>query len=276
MGDLLGPVLVDDVVVGHGERVRVDEVDLVLPRPGLAFRALHGDPGAMHAVADLADQRLVVRGRQDVVVEDVRRRGREEAVLLRVCVLVALTEDVELELGAEHRLEAELPRTLDLALEHLPGRGRRRGSVVVLEVAEDERRAVEPREPAQRRHVGACTQVAVAGVPVGEGVPGHRIHLHVEGEQVGAALDPMGRDVVLDEVRAVDALADQTPLHVGEGHDHGVDRVVSHRGLELVEGQHPRDLRRSRSAARTRRAPSGYPVRAAGTPTNVRGFSGDA
>src|SRR5262249_31785621 len=58
--DLLGAVLVDDVIVGHAQRIGVPEVDLVLARPGLPLRALDGDPGALHAVANLADEALVV------------------------------------------------------------------------------------------------------------------------------------------------------------------------------------------------------------------------
>jgi hypothetical protein len=54
MRDLLGAVLVDRMVVRHRERVRVAEVDLLLARPGLALGALHGDPGSVHEVADLA------------------------------------------------------------------------------------------------------------------------------------------------------------------------------------------------------------------------------
>ena len=40
---------------------------------------------------------------------------------------------------------------------------------------------------------------------------------------------------MLEEEVAVQALAEQPPLHVGEGDDDGVERVV---GAELVEGQH--------------------------------------
>src|SRR5947208_11923553 len=71
---LLGAVLVDRVTVGGRQRVGEAEVDLVLPGPGLALRAFDWYAGGLHAVADLADQRLVVGGREHVVVEDVRDR----------------------------------------------------------------------------------------------------------------------------------------------------------------------------------------------------------
>ena len=79
----------------------------MLARPGLALRGLDLDPGALHPVADLADQRLVVGRGEDVVVEDVRHRRRQVAVVLRVRLRVRLLEEVELELGADHRREAE-------------------------------------------------------------------------------------------------------------------------------------------------------------------------
>ena len=44
--DLLGAVLVDDVVVGGPHRVRVAEVDLVLAWPGLALRVLDDETRA--------------------------------------------------------------------------------------------------------------------------------------------------------------------------------------------------------------------------------------
>src|SRR5437764_1241140 len=82
--DLLGTVLVDDVVVGHRQRIGVAEVDLLLPRPRLALRCLDVDARAVHPVADLPEQRLVVARGEDVVVEDVRNRGREVVVALAV------------------------------------------------------------------------------------------------------------------------------------------------------------------------------------------------
>src|SRR5579871_5653472 len=56
-GDLLGAVLVDGVTVGHLQRVGVVQVDLVLAEPPLAFGGEDRDAGAVHARADLADNR---------------------------------------------------------------------------------------------------------------------------------------------------------------------------------------------------------------------------
>ena len=130
--DLLGAVLVDDVVVGHRQRVGEAEVDLLLARPRLALRRLDAHPGGLHPVPDLAQEGLVVGRREDVVVEDVRHRRRQPGVLLGVRLLERLAEEIELELAAHHRRQAECRRPLHLRLQHLPRRrlrpASRRGS----------------------------------------------------------------------------------------------------------------------------------------------------
>ena len=163
--DLLGAVLVDHVVVGHPQRVGVAEVDLLLPRPRLALRALDRDARRLHPVADLADQALVVGRREDRVVEDVGHRRRQVAVVLGVRLGVALLQQVELELGADHRLEPRRPRPRDLRREHLPRRGDDRRAVLPGHVAEHERRSRQPRDPPQRVEVGLQVEVAVAALP---------------------------------------------------------------------------------------------------------------
>ena len=126
--DLLEPGLVDDVVVGGAQRVAEAEVDLVLAGPRLALRGLDDHPGRLHRRPHRAEERLVEARREDVVVEDVRHRGREVVVVLRVRLEVGLAEEEELELRAEHRLEAELARLLDLRLQHLARRRARPAS----------------------------------------------------------------------------------------------------------------------------------------------------
>ena len=233
--DLLRAVLVDDVVVGHRQRVGVAEVDLLLAGPRLALRGLDADARAVHPVADLAQQRLVVGRREDVVVEDVRHRRRQVAVALRVRLLVRLAQQVELELRADHHVEPERARPLDLRAQHLARRRTHRRAVVPLDVAEDERRRLEPRDPPQRRQIRRQVEVAVPALPRRELVARHRVHLHVEREQVVAALGAVPVLDLLEEEVSVQALAEQPPLHVGERHDHRVDRLIR---AQLLERQH--------------------------------------
>ena len=104
-------------------------------------------------------------------------------------------------------MKPERLRPLHLRAQHLPRRRRDGRAVVPADVAEDERRRLEPRDPPQRRQVGLQREVAVAALPARDRVAGDRIHLHLEREQVVAALDRVPRADLLDEELAVEPLA---------------------------------------------------------------------
>ena len=236
-GDLLDAVLVDRVAVRGGDGVRVAGVDLVLPVPGLALGELDRDACAVHATADRPEVALVHRGGEDVVVEDVGDRRGEVLEVLLPGLRVALLVEVELELGGGVGREAHLPRTLVHGDQDLAGRGDHRGAVVIDDVGENQRGAVEPRDPPQSRHVRGDPEVPVAVLPVRHLVAGQRLHVHVEREQVVAALHPVP-DHLVEEVLDLDALAEQPALHVREGGDDGVDRALLGLIAEIVEGEH--------------------------------------
>ena len=121
------------------------------------------------------------------------------------------------------------------------GARRNRDQVVgprVLEIAEDESGAVEPGGGPERGQVGDHVEVAVAQLPVGVGVPGDRLHLHVDGQQVVAAVGPVVGDL-LDEMVGVESLAVDPAVVVGERHHHGVDVAGRDAGLQLVTADHP-------------------------------------
>ncbi len=237
-GDLLDAVLVDRVAIGGGDGVRIAGVDLVLPVPGLALGELDRDAGGVHATADRPEVGLVHRGGEDVVVEDVRdRRGQVLEVLLPG-LRVALLVEVELELGGGVGHEAHLPRPFVDGDQDLAGRGDHRSAVVIDDVGENQRAAVEPGDLPQRRHVRGDPEVPVAVLPVRHLVAGQRLHVHVEREQVVAALHPVP-DHLVEEVLDLDALAEQPALHVREGRDDGVDRALLGLLAEIVEGEHP-------------------------------------
>ncbi len=80
-------------------------------------------------------------------------------------------------------------------------------------------------------------EVAVAPLPARHRIPRLRIHLHVQAEQVVAALE-----TVLDRLRKEEgrvlALADQPALHVGERTDDGVDRAALDLPAQLFQPDH--------------------------------------
>ena len=79
-------------------------------------------------------------------------------------------------------------------------------------------------------------EVAVALLPIGKTVAGHRLHLHVGRQQVVASVRPMRRRVV-DEHFGVVSLPEQAAVMIGEAHDHGLDEPASHEIAQLVERQ---------------------------------------
>ena len=105
---------------------------------------------------------------------------------------------------------------------------------LVDEIAEHERRLLQPGNHSQRRPIRAIQVVPIPGLPVHERVPAGRVHLHVGAEQIGAEVGPM-IEAVLDEELAGNALANETPLHVT---DRGDDRIDLARGDERGEIRH--------------------------------------
>src|SRR5262249_41772134 len=153
MRDLLGAVLVDHVIVRGRDGLAVAEVDLLLPRAPLTLAALDQDAGAQHAVADLAMDELLLAGLEDVVVLRVAADRLESLVALVVRVLVGVAEEHELELGGHEDAIAPGVGALHLPAEDAAGRLLDRPPVLLLEIAENERRLLQPRDAAERRPV---------------------------------------------------------------------------------------------------------------------------
>ena len=99
--------------------------------------------------------------------------------------------------------------------------------VMVENVAEHQRRARQPGHAAERRQVGLHDEIAVALLPVGGRVAGHRLHVDVVGEQIVAAMRLLMGAV--EEILRLEALADEAALHVGEADDDGVDLACADR-----------------------------------------------
>ena len=260
-GDLLGAVLVDHVPVGGRERLAVAEVDLVLAEVALALGVLDHEVGGAHLVADPADQGLDPRRAEQRVVDVVEVRRLEVAVRLLPGLLVGVLEDDELELGARVGDPAALGEPGELAAEDLARGGDHLGAVAPLQVGEQHHRALVPRHRPQRVEVGDHLEVAVAALPRGHRVAADRLHVDVDGEQVVAALGAVLERVV-EEVARGQALALQPALHVRDREQHGVDRAVRDRLLQLVERHATLTLRDrvgaavSSASSRTSRRPA--------------------
>jgi hypothetical protein len=150
--------------------------------------------------------------------------------------VVRLPEEEELELGADVRDEPALGQPVELAAQDLARRGRDGPPVLPLDVAYDERRPLEPRDPPEGLDVRPEHEIAVARLPRRHLEPLHRLHVDVDRQQVVAALGPVGCDLVAEE-RRVKALALETALHVRHHQEDGVDLAPLHVGAQLVESQ---------------------------------------
>ena len=101
-------------------------------------------------------------------------------------------------------------------------------------VGEDHGRAREPGQDPELVPDRLGDPVAVAGLPVHQLEALGRVHLHVRAEEVRAEVGAVDDDAV-EERLALDALAHEPALHVGDGDDQGVDLAVADHLLELDE-----------------------------------------
>ena len=141
---------------------------------------------------------------------------------------------MELDLGADPHTHPGRSRRGHLVLQDPAWRHRDRYTGIGDEIAHDESGARQPREAAHRREVGERHHVAVAGVVTGHVETGHGHIVEIPGDQVVAVLGAVLGDP-FDEVPGVGAFADETPLMVGERHDHRVDRTVGDGGHQIAE-----------------------------------------
>ncbi len=219
--DLLDDEADDHDPVGHGQRLVVVRVDLVLRRGDLVVAGLHGDAELVEGAHGLLAQVVAEVGGQDV----------EVAAVVGELGLVGVLEVEVLELGADVEVEAQLRGALDLAAEHPARVALERLVVAVEHVAEDERGALAALGPRQDRE----------GVPVGHGDDVALLDLGVaaDGRAVegSAALDHVGELPVGD----LDHL--EVPQNVREPQLNVLHVLVSDElldcGLALISHSHP-------------------------------------
>jgi hypothetical protein len=210
--------------------------DLLLPGAPLALAALDPDARAQHAVADVAVDPLLLGGLEDVVVLGVVADRLEIRIPLLLGDLVRVLEEDELELGGDQHAVAGGGGALHLTLQDAARRLLDRMAVVIDQVAEDERRLLEPRDAPERADVAHRVEVLVAGLPARQPVAGQRVHVDVDGEQVGARVHPRAAHLVQVEARG-DTLPHESPLQVGKGDQDRVDLAVADETLEVVRAQ---------------------------------------
>ena len=264
-GDLLGDGLVDRVVVAGRQRVGVEEPDLVLAEVALALGALHVQPGVVHRVPDGAQERLGAGGPEDRVVDVVLVDRRQVAVRRVGGRLVGRVEGDELELGAGQRLPPLGRGLVELGAQDGARRLDHGGVVEPDQVALHHRGRRQVGEHPDRPVVEDELHVAVAALPGRDRVAVDGVHVDVDREQVVAALGAVVDDDV-GEVAAVQPLALQPALHVGERHHHGVDLARVDPADELGHGQVPVVALGHLSPCRRCRRPAVSPRARAGAP----------
>ncbi len=236
-GDFLDAVLQDGVVVGHGEGIRIADIDLLLPRPPFTLGILNCDARARQSEADRAHHLLLLGGLEDVVILDVLPGGLRLVVALGADGLEALVEEVEFEFGSKVSHVAALIEPLQLLLQHLPRGMREIMVVVILHVTEHQGRARKPRHAAQRGEIGLQHEIAVALLPARGLVARHGLHIDVVGEKVVAGMGFLMP--AIHEELGMEALADEPPLHIRETDENRIDLAGFHSALSASKVRFP-------------------------------------
>ncbi len=99
VGDFLGAVLVDRMVVAGDQRLVVTKPDLLLAHVAFAFDRLESQTRTGHTQPDVAQQRLHPRGCQYRVVDVVVAGRGQPAIPAGPCLAIRLVEHDELQLG---------------------------------------------------------------------------------------------------------------------------------------------------------------------------------
>ena len=150
VGDLLGAVLVDGVVVAGHQRVVVAEPDLLLAQVAFALDALAVHAGALHAQPDVAQQRFHPGGRQHRVVDVVVAGRGQPAVTGPPGVPVGVVEDHELEFGCDESPPAPCSASRSSCARRMPrGAGYHGSPAVPGQVGHHQRGARQPRQQPQ-------------------------------------------------------------------------------------------------------------------------------
>ncbi len=220
------------MTVRHRQHLGVANVELVLAGRRLPFRVLNRDAGVPQRPTGRPDVRLDPGPLQEVVILVVPAGRGQPGVTPIVGLAVGIVVEEEFQLGGGLHNEPHLRRPIDLAPQDRSWRHRYQ-IVTGHHVAQHEGGPVGPGRRAQGGQVGDKMEIAVAPLPVGVAVAGHRLHLHVDGQQVIAAVGAVA-DGIVDEEAGVESFAHRSTEMIGEGHDHRVDLTLFHPGPEFA------------------------------------------
>ena len=112
--------------------------------------------------------------------------------------------------------------------------------------------SVEPGGLPEGVVVGDHVEVPVSELPVGVLVARDGLHLHVDREQVVAAMGSRRADL-LQVIASVETLAVDPPVMIGEAHHHGVNVTGPDLRGQFLDRQHPAGHRRTPSNSLHRR-----------------------
>ena len=105
-------------------------------------------------------------------------------------------------------------------------------AVVIQQIAQHQRGAGQPRHQPQGGHVRAQHIVAIALFPAGGFIAGNGVHLHIDGEEIVAAMGFFMSAIA--EKGGVKAFAHQAALHVDAGHEDSVNLALGNKGFQSV------------------------------------------
>ena len=108
--------------------------------------------------------------------------------------------------------------------------------VRLVDIAQNERRLLEPAGNDERAQIRDKVEIAVTLLPVRKTVARDRLHLHVGRQEVVASVGSL-RGRFLDEHFSIASFAEQAPVMIGEAHDDRLDHAAAHEIAEFVERQ---------------------------------------
>ena len=222
--DLLDALLEDGVDVRQFERRAVGEVNLVLSPAPLTLAGLDRHARVTHQIANGAKERLVPRRLHGVVIDAVIARGRKVAITGSKRVGIGVVVEKKLELTGNGAGELLTGERVNLgAQERARGFGHRLATIMT-EVADDQGSAGLPGDGTDGGEVRTHLEVTEAGVPIGDAVAVHGLHLDVDGEEVVAAMGSLLGHLI-EEERCDEAFTDEPADHVRDGDNNRIDRA---------------------------------------------------